>query len=91
MYILQLVVTQEDINKGHKGKCTACPIALAIKRVIPDATNIAVHPSIIGFDSKSKYCKILTSPFINSFIRVFDIGGKVSSFNVELEVIEKSL
>lgn len=39
---LKIVVTQEDIEAGQPGQSGSCPIALAIKRTISDASYVEV-------------------------------------------------
>lgn len=75
MPILEVQVTSKDIREGRERSCIACPIALAIKRLLPDA-YIEVGSTGVNFyrntsDESPFYTSVLPDKAAH-FIEDFD-------------------
>lgn len=83
--VLNVSVTQEDIDKGTPGNYCQCPIALAIQRLgvltCPAVTRFGMYHDI---DDRRKY--VLLPPGAISFIEKFDAKLPVEPFDFTLEV-----
>lgn len=89
---ITISVTQEDINHGEQGGCETCPVALAFKRAVPDASDIDVSRHTIEFFHSSDplgdgFCLNLPGR-ATGFIDDFDAGGvpAVEPFNFTLSL-----
>lgn len=78
--MIEINVTQEDINKGIKSDCSKCPIALAANRVIPNGA-LAVGGASITYWNEKEAISILLPEIALKFIRDFDSGRKVKPFS----------
>src|SRR5690348_452339 len=84
MQTFQIEVTQEDIDKGLKGNCSACPIALAVNRTIPGAN------STVSDMFNHVYCPGVSRKNADTpddaawFISDFDDGKPVEPFSFTL-------
>lgn len=90
---VKISVTEKDIAKGRRDDCVACPIALAIKRTLPNVEQINVTASnfsLIGRDKRGTRCyEGGFLPFaVRFFIIRFDNGRTVQPFEFEIEVDE---
>lgn len=76
----KITVTQEDIEKGRRGDYGACPIALAIKRAIPDGGFISVDDEeiLVGHN------RFESIEAVWSFVYSFDAGDAVEPFEFTL-------
>lgn len=86
---MRIEVTQEDIDRGEQKQCTRCPIARAVKRVMP------FHDVVVGGGAIS-YRKVLSkwnrgewgmrecNIRVLQFISDFDAGKPVQPFSFEL-------
>ena len=84
-------VTQEDIDLGKAMLCNECPIALAAKRVFPEATGIRVYNHAIIVKQGTAYDKYLLPTRASTFIHNFDLGGRhaVGPFEFETDLEER--
>ncbi len=83
--IIPIKVTQSDIFRGAKMECDTCPIALAVRRVMPQA-NVQVTPYSIVFGYKL-HNQIPLPEIARNFIRRFDAGDEMEesfTFNIEM-------
>jgi hypothetical protein len=80
-------VTQEDIDKGIRGDCKRCPVARAIERELPSASDIEVHGYIIAFWYDGEYIQIKGSGELARFVYEFDDGKKLKPFEFTLDNI----
>lgn len=74
-------VTKDDIEKGIKGNCCGCPIALAIMHVIDCHVEVGVNFIKIGLGP----LRNLSSEQI-TFIDNFDNNRPVQPFEFEIEL-----
>ena len=77
---MNIKVTQEHIDKGIRGKCRLCPIALAIK----DEIGKIVMVNVFDVDIDGQVIRLPTTAF--DFVQRFDADLKVSPFTFELEL-----
>lgn len=80
---MKIVVTQAHINAGAQQQCYRCPVALAIKDVVPKDFQVVVTPQqalVGGF-------MFLLPRSARAFIEVFDEhrGGEPFEFDLPLE------
>lgn len=85
---ITIKVTQEDIDKGKRANCFACPIALASMRAfgLPlDAGHVEAYGLFIGsFVNGGEYIRYHTPIETIRFMNDFDQGLLVSPFEFEL-------
>lgn len=77
---VEISVTAEDIADGRRGSCTKCPIALAIRRLFPDAGSILTGPNHLRMLCRSRGWQACTPPIAVGFIEAFDRGLPVEPF-----------
>ncbi len=77
---LKINVTQEDIDRGEPSRPSGCPIAIALRRLIP-----GVIVGTIGIYDAS-YDKLTrgTPRRAAEFIRRFDLGQSVKPFRFQV-------
>ncbi len=83
--IIPITVTQKHIWRGQKSECDLCPIALALKAVLPFA-RMSVTPHSIVIDYKL-HNQIPLPEIARNFIRRFDAGDKMEepfTFDIEM-------
>lgn len=83
--IVKIDVTQEDIEKGITGSCTRCPVALALRRAVPEATNAVVRKDCISVNPYDFYVESITPQKVAWFIFDFDGGGPAHPFTFEVD------
>lgn len=76
---MTVTVTQQDINNGHKRNCGHCPIALAVRRVIPDVYVGGYH---VFIDEIATY---KLPDVAIEFIKAFDNERPVKPFSFDIE------
>lgn len=82
---IHISITQDDIDKGKKNSACWCPVALAIRREIPevDQRNVVVAISmtyIIGYP----YYAASNPPIVHNFIMDYDNDKSVKPFEADL-------
>ena len=77
-------VTQEDIDRGRRGKCMECPIALAAARATGRASAFTSHWAVNVDGADFDEIDNATTPEIRKFIGDFDCGEKVSPFSFKM-------
>lgn len=82
MASIKFNVTQEDIQKGIKRNPCYCPIALAVKRRIPDA-RVFVSDRIL----LDGIWVMVAGPQAESFIHNFDQTGEGEPFTFDAELV----
>lgn len=93
-------VSAEDIARGEREECETCPIALAIRRVVP-GTNVEVHYAWVGFGDRYTWRttpengdRMLVPQRVplpwkaREFVDRFDAGEPVEPFEFHLDVPE---
>ncbi len=81
--MVKVDVTEEDITRGVRGSCTACPVALALRRAT--GTNWAsVDDSVM--ESAHSFNRAETPPEVVKFIYLFDAQGRVEPFSFEVDL-----
>lgn len=86
---LTVSVTQDDIQFGKKGNCDWCPIAHAVRRVVPEKyIKISVGSRwLILWSTRVIICKEVELPQVaKTFIKDFDRGFSVSPFTFEIDI-----
>lgn len=76
---MKISLTQDDIDNGLPDDCEDCPVALAIKRVNPDA-YVTAYSHEITIDRVKFEVPLSVSVFINNF----DDGRHVKPFEFDL-------
>ena len=82
---MKIQVTQEDIDKGAHGSAKFCPIAIAVKRAVPEAFAASVIANVRYFtDDGSVFVHYIKhdSPE-DRFISAFDGCEHVEPFEFE--------
>ena len=78
---MKIDVTQEDIDRGVKGACTQCPVALALARAFPDVyVDVATTQLLVGDEF------IRAPSVVSIFIEDFDDGEPVQPFSFDLDL-----
>lgn len=78
---MKIEVTQEDIDKGERGSCSGCPVALAMKRALGVQTLLVEDDA--AWTNMEEY--LLPDP-VPDFIGDFDTGEPVKPFTFELPI-----
>lgn len=78
---MKIQVTQEDIDKGERWKCGACPIALAAIRAFHQP-HVLVDRDCVWVPGEDRGRSMPDKA--QSFIRAFDAGQPVEQFEFEL-------
>jgi hypothetical protein len=81
-------VTQEDIDKGEKLNCSACPIGLALARAGFPVTSVMWF-TVGDKTSILDYVSTLERHPINQFMADFDGGCEVKPFSFVLDLSEE--
>jgi len=93
-------VTQEDINRGQKGKSNTCAVARAVRRVLKVKNVRMCYDGKLNVGKTTKYpyeslVSYIATAFkkIETFIERFDEGKivKPTSFTFKLEKQDKNL
>jgi hypothetical protein len=79
-------VTQRDIERGIRSKCSDCPVALAVKRALGKRVKVfsGVSTSYLYLDHNKKPFPLPASAV--EFIDRFDSGHKVEPFTFKLKL-----
>lgn len=72
---LKIDVTQNDINCGKRRRCTKCPVALAVRRVLGEPVKVQ------SFSIHYKSRRIAMSRKVEDFVRRFDERQPVRPFS----------
>lgn len=75
-------MNESDIKNGVRNDGTSCPIALAIKRRLPTATNVNVSDLGIWVDGDYVFTPVRAEHFVHRF----DKGREVQPFRFELRI-----
>ncbi len=81
---MKIEVTADDIANGKPGFSCECPIALALRRLFPDAGHIEVEMADVHID----YDMVELPDEARDFIEHFDAEDEVSPFSFEIEGLE---
>lgn len=89
---MKISVTEECITCGLREDCTACPVALAIARVILPGATVSVFLDTIEFH-RVEYpsVELPTPPEVHSFVATFDAGEPVVPFDFEIDIPKEFL
>lgn len=82
---MKIYVTQEDINNGTPVSAYSCPIALAIKKALPNYTPCVMSDSI-KLVSMDDFSSIANPESVRRFISRFDNSKPVKPFNFILNI-----
>lgn len=79
-------VTAEDIVAGDKGRCTSCPLSLALARALGEKyTSVSYNAGCAFLYCPSTQFWTMTLPALClSFVRAFDRGDAVQPFTFDL-------
>lgn len=86
---VRVSVTPEDIACGAKGSYTSCPIALAVRRAVPELTYASVSDTMVSARTKipkgsdARYHGTLPKE-AGDFVNAFDWGKEVVPFDFSL-------
>jgi len=93
---IQLLVTQDDIDKGIKKNSERCPIALALRKLYPNARDVTVSDTEIildlmdmsldtGYHPSLRYWEVVPDQSLELFINDFDNWVKVEPATFSLD------
>lgn len=86
---MKVHVTVGDIAHGCRGSLDSCPLALAVRRVLPPALAIfgvgVTRPGIVLLDVGEVVRSWTNSADVARWIMDFDAGAPVAPFEFELE------
>lgn len=77
-------VTQEHIDKGERGSCLCCPVALSIEEAGFYAVEAYETIIIVGRSHERK--QVHPPPSVGNFIRRFDNHKPVKPFAFEVDL-----
>lgn len=84
--IKRFSITGEDIINGLPSVSDKCPIALCIKRTMPEIQEVDVDVQVVQLKIAGKGINVNTSDECDWFISDFDDGEAVSPFEFELDI-----
>jgi hypothetical protein len=84
--MITIHVTQEDIDKGIRGDCKRCPVARAIERELPSASDINVDGCTVSFWHDGEYCRYAINE-VEDFIELYDNDRIVEPFTFVIDNI----
>lgn len=94
-------VTVDDIAKGQRHHCQACPVAIAVKRVFPEVTHVTIYEQeAIAYNPEPNRLNRVSNRTsshlpveVTEFIQTFDNKKEVQpfSFSLTLSVNEAKL
>ena len=97
--VIQFNVTQDEIDRGTRGDCRACPIALAANRLLRGDVAVS-HLAITVYSCERLSCERLPATHFRAeiplvarhFILLFDIYGpaRVRPFAFPLDIPDES-
>lgn len=74
-----IAVTRKHINKGDRGECTSCPVALALLDAFPEAKRVSVDQDDLVVTYPNGSAKSYCVPrSVSRFINKFDNQGRVA-------------
>lgn len=87
---LSVNVTQDHIARGKRGNSESCPVALAIRELLPEGSYVAVDEDRIYVESRTwvagTYVKADASDEVVEFEHLFDSGEPVEPFSFEVDL-----
>lgn len=80
---LEIDVTRDHIDRGYRGNCGRCPVALALAERYPDYV-INVGPwDVVLYNTKLQVSRLYHLPYdVCCWIAAFDIGRPVTPLTV---------
>ena len=75
----KIEITQEDIDRGMRGRSDFCPVALALRRKWPEA-----EMGCFACDLGNRL--VLVPELVSKFVEDFDSGKPVKPFTFEIEL-----
>lgn len=79
---MRITVTAQHIERGHRGLCTSCPVAIALAQAMPGSDpsvtlkiTIRRHGRTVAFELPAA---------VLDFVTAFDRGDRVRPFTFEL-------
>lgn len=79
---MKIIVSAEDIKVGKAKSSQYCPLALVIRRALPDAGIIRVFSDYLYISGT----RVSLPRKARNFIILFDSGQNVEPFDFELEL-----
>ncbi len=71
---MKIQVTREDIQKGRRGDCYGCPLAIAISRALDRPVEVWSHQVVVLSKVETKYTVVPLPVIAQRFIAGFDIN-----------------
>ena len=83
-------ITQTDIDDGVRGDCERCPIALSLKRMIPEAESISIEADEIDIYLPNNIESVLiqTTHKITNWIYEFDRQADVIPIQLKISKVD---
>ena len=78
MLLLEIPITQEDIDSGQQRDYSLCPLALALNRIT--GQEVSVHYNLfLVYTSKreDQWCEFRLDSMAKDFVHAFDAGDVV--------------
>jgi hypothetical protein len=82
--LIRVQVTAADIKKATRNSSMNCAVAVAIARVIPDATRIEMDTQTMRWTSGGERHIYLTPPSVIGYVIAFDAGDPIKPFGFTL-------
>lgn len=88
---MRIEVTADDIAKGKRKSCDACPVARAIHRATGDGWNAVVYKDnciAVADDDDWDREEFTPPPEVAQFVKDFDAGRPVTPITFDLPIDE---
>lgn len=82
--IIQVEVSEDDINKAIRSNSAKCVVAQAVARTLPDASRIDVNMQTVRYTRNGKRYEWLTPQKVLNYIVEFDAGDHIEPFTFRL-------
>lgn len=95
--LVELRMTQDDIDRGQKASCYYCPVAMMVKRIlyplIPRATQVVIGTGYIWIgDARSKDLFQQDNIYaVAQFVSAFDNNRPYSPITITVDVPDSAL
>ena len=88
---MQIKVTQAHIDSGEHCEANACPVALAVKDVLPEVQSVSVDNFIRLTAADGTFIDFMLPEVVDAFVVAFDDYGpkRVQPFTFTLPIEER--
>lgn len=86
---IQLRITTKDIRVGKTRNGYECPVARALQRAIPNATDIHAGGIWLKFRIDKRYHELDTPKEVSAWMARFDRDDEVKPFRITIDEMER--